>query len=389
MSVDSFKKATLLIADDTPANIHVLFEFLQATNKFNILVAEDGESVLESVQETKPDLILLDIMMPKMDGFETCYHLKNNPETADIPVIFISALSDIFDKVHGFSLGAVDYITKPFQQEEVLARIHTHITIQQLREKLAVQNERLIYLNQEKNELLGIAAHDLKNPLFAIQTLVEKLRGDFHKLPTEKILSYLDIINFSTRQMFDIIKNLLDVNAIESGQHLVNLSVIDILPLVKKVIDNYQERADIKQLTVILSAPAQYYWVIADEKALNQVLDNLLSNAIKYSPLGKQVVVRLFHQDKSVHCEIEDQGQGLDEEDKKALFRKFSRLKPRPTGQETSNGLGLFIVKKLTELMNGQVTCQSTVGVGSIFALVFAAADKLPAITSATAEYRE
>ncbi|AUI68008.1 hybrid sensor histidine kinase/response regulator [Beggiatoa leptomitoformis] len=373
MVADNGVRATLLIVDDTSENIHVLFDFLQATNKFDILVAEDGESALESVQETKPDLILLDVMMPKMDGFETCRRLKNNPETVDIPIIFITALSDLPDKVHGFFLGAVDYITKPFQQEEVLARINTHITIQQLRAKLAIQNEHLMYLNQEKNELLGIAAHDLKNPLFAIQTLTDKLRTDFHKLSVDKTMYYLDTINIGTKQMFDIISNLLDVNAIESGQHLICMQEVDVLPIVIKIIDNYKERADNKRLTIDFNVQETSYWAMVDKNALNQVLDNLLSNAVKYSPLGKLIRIHLFQRNKQICCEIQDQGQGIDEEDQQILFRKFSRLKPRPTAQETSNGLGLFIVKKLMELMNGDVWCQSTVGIGSIFGIAFQA----------------
>ncbi|EDN67762.1 Response Regulator Receiver Signal Transduction Histidine Kinase [Beggiatoa sp. PS] len=168
MPIDEVQQDTLLIVDDTPENIRVLFDFLIA-HDFRILVAENGEDALENAEEELPDLILLDVMMPAgIDGFETCRLLKDNAQTQDIPVIFMTALSDTLDKVKAFELGAVDYVTKPFQQEEVLARINTHLTIRKLQKKLQAQNEQLIVLNQDKNEFLGIAAHDLKIhfPLF-------------------------------------------------------------------------------------------------------------------------------------------------------------------------------------------------------------------------------
>ena len=154
------EQATLLIVDDVPENIRVLYEFLTA-HSFKVLVAEDGENALEKAIYANPNLILLNIIMPGMDGFETCYHLKNNEKTKDIPVIFMTALSDTDDKVRGFKMGAVDYVTKPFQQEEILARINTHLTIRRLQKELQHQNAELDAFGHT-------VAHDLKSPLSSV-----------------------------------------------------------------------------------------------------------------------------------------------------------------------------------------------------------------------------
>jgi signal transduction histidine kinase len=364
--------ATLLIVDDIPENISVLFNFLNSYG-FELLIAENGEDALETAQNEQPDLILLDVIMPGgIDGFETCRQLKNNPQTQDIPVIFMTALSDLLDKVKGFELGAVDYVTKPFQQEEVLARIKTHLTIRKLQKELQTKNEQLIQLNQEKNEFLGIAAHDLKNPLSSIQTLAEFLNESIHSASYKQdVIRIANIISSSSKQMFLLIKNLLDINAIESGKRNLSLLVVNLLPTVQSLVTHYAEQAKMKDITVGFQCQEQLCLAVVDKNAVQQVLDNLISNAIKYSPHGKQVYVRLTLSDNSVRCEIQDEGPGLSESDQQKLFGKFTRLTAKPTGNELSTGLGLFIVKKLVNAMNGKVWCESELGQGATFIVEF------------------
>jgi signal transduction histidine kinase len=375
MSTHDVQLDTLLVVDDTPENVRVLFDFL-ITHQFRILVAENGEDALENAEEEQPDMILLDVMMPGIDGFETCRLLKDNVQTQDIPVIFMTALSDTLDKVKAFELGAVDYITKPFQQEEVLARIHTHLTLRKLQKKLQTQNDQLVQLNQEKNEFLGIAAHDLKNPLAAIQGAAELIETNYHRMSQEEIREMVRMISVSSKQMFDLIKNLLDVNAIEAGKMNPSLSFVDILPIVQLLVNNYTNKAKAKNITIQFHYEAKPYQANVDYNNVHQVLDNLISNAIKYSPYDKTVYIRLIDNNNEVYCEVQDEGPGLSETDQKQLFKKFSRLTPQPTGEELSTGLGLFIVKKLVVAMNGSVTCKSEEGKGSIFIVKFAVAEE-------------
>lgn len=365
---------TLLIVDDTPENIGVLFDCL-ADHNFKIFVAENGSDALEIAKEKLPDLILLDILMPGIDGFETCRQLKNIPQTQDIPVIFMTALSETSDKVKGFQLGAVDYVTKPFQQEEVLARINTHLTIRQLQNQLQVQNEQLIKLNQEKNEFLGIAAHDIKNPLTAIQSAAEVIELDYETMSKNDMVKQAKRISVTTRQLFTLIDNLLDINAIESGKFNISPSSIDIFPTLQSLVMRYSNRAKSKDIAVHFQSPEKQYHAFVDGNTIIQVLDNLISNAVKYSPYGKQVDIRVTESEKFIRCEIQDEGPGLSDSEQQKLFHKFSKLSTKPTGGEHSTGLGLFIVKKLVEAMNGKVWCESELGKGTTFFVDFPVSD--------------
>jgi two-component system, sensor histidine kinase and response regulator len=367
MSQQTPHHATLLIVDDTPENIAVLFELLTIQG-FSVLVAEDGESALNIAVSEKPDLILLDIMMPGMDGFETCRHLKQDPLTTGIPVIFMTALADTADKLRGFELGAVDYITKPFDHEEVMARIDTHLTLLRLRRELQAQNYELQRLNREKNEILSIAAHDLKNPLSNIRGLIDLMKMQL--VSPQEQGQYLDMIRTTVQRMFELIQNLLDANRIESGHVQVNLGAQYIGVFLERLLSNYRQAAADKNITFHWQADEQEAVAVnADSNLLIQILDNLLSNALKYSPPNKNIYLHIQNHGHSVRCIVRDEGPGLSEDDHKKLFGKFARLSATPTGGEHSTGLGLFIVKKLVEVMQGKIWCESTPGEGASFIL--------------------
>ncbi|OUD13979.1 hypothetical protein TPSD3_06440 [Thioflexithrix psekupsensis] len=353
---------TILIVDDVVANVRIMFDLLNQ-HGFEVLIAEDGETALQITQMNQPDLILLDIMMPGLSGFETCRRLKENDKTRDIPVIFMTALSEAKDKIHGFELGAVDYVTKPFYSEEVLARVNTHLTLRNLQKKLQSQNLQLKLLNEEKDEILGIAAHDLKNPLSAIQTLASMIAGDIDNMPKQQQLDYLRLIQVSSERMFELIKALLDVNAIESGQIHIQLIPLCFSAVLEQTLQSQHPRAKAKNILLMpQSLAVTKDCVLAHESTLRQILDNLVSNAIKYSNRGKTVTVRIETTEKNLRCAVQDEGPGLSTDDQKKLFHKFARLKPRPTAGESSTGLGLYIVKKLIETMNGKVWCNSELG---------------------------
>jgi len=239
---------------------------------------------------------------------------------------------------------------------------------QQLNQEIENKNQELVKLNQEKSEFLQIAAHDLKNPLSVIRGLAEDMMEYYELTSKDEVIDSISMIHNSAQQMFNLITNLLDVNVIETGRMKLSLDKVDILFILKKLIKSHQERAKAKKIILNFTiAKNNTYIAFADAGLARQILDNLISNAIKYSPHGKNVFIRLLHTSHIIRCEIQDEGPGLSEADQKQLFGKFTRLTAQPTGKEHSTGLGLFIVKKLVQILNGKVWCETQLGKGATF----------------------
>lgn len=246
------------------------------------------------------------------------------------------------------------------------------LELKEKNETLLKLNQQLRFLNKEKNEFLSIAAHDLKNPLSAIQSLAGIIHNSLDKLSKDKLIEFASMIEFSSKKMFSLIKNLLDVNAIESKKIHLSFNTYNFESCLKMVLKNYIEPAKKKDIRLeYQSKEEETYPVFVDENALYQILDNLISNAVKYSPIGKTVFINLFEDENVVRCEIQDQGTGIKKEEQALLFGKFARLTPQPTAGEHSTGLGLFIVKKLVTAMKGRVWCESEFGDGTKFIVEF------------------
>lgn len=249
----------------------------------------------------------------------------------------------------------------------------TNTELQEMNLRQEIQNTQLKELNEEKNEFMGIAAHDLKNPLSGIQNIAEILLMD-DELPITIRREMLTHVTKSSERMFELIKNLLDVNAIERGGFMPSAKPVNIAQIAVLTTDHYQSRANSKNITLTFSGETQAF-ALADHAAVEQVLDNLISNAVKYSPQEKQVFVRLLEVSSKVRLEVQDEGPGLSETDKRKLFGKFARLSAQPTGGEHSTGLGLSIVKKMVEAMQGNVWCESVLGQGATFIIELPKAD--------------
>jgi len=360
----------VFLVDDNPANLTLLAGILRAQG-YKVRMANSGRSALEVVRARAPELILLDITMPEMDGYEVCLALKADPATRAIPVLFISALDDPKDKVKAFQSGGVDYIPKPFQADEVLARVKSHLEIGRLQGELRSRNADLERMNAEKSEFMGIVAHDLKSPLNVIRGYAEMLREE-PEMPEPERDSTLARIATAAGRMDRLIQDLLDVNAIERGLVTFQRLPVDIAQVAALVVEGYQESARAKGQTLLLSSAEGDAVGMADPKLLPQLIENLVSNAIKFSPPGKSTTVRVLPMPQAVRLEVTDEGPGLTEEDQGKLFGKFTRLSARPTGGEHSTGLGLSIVKRLVEAMEGRVGCVSTPGAGATFFLEIA-----------------
>ncbi len=358
-------KTRVLVVDDITKNLQVVGTMLRNAG-YEVMPTTSGAQALERVRAQLPDLILLDLMMPEMDGLEVCRRLKADTATRQIPVIFLTASNEMEHLVSGFEVGAVDYVTKPFNPPELLARVQTHVELRQAR-------ERLRELNEEKNEFMGIAAHDLRNPLSAIQGYAEMVVEDAQALAHRELEGNGARIRETAKRMAEMVQNLLDANRIERGEMQLELAPTNLAATVATVLETQRPRAAAKQQTLHWQNEAGPVSVLADSTVLTQVVENLVSNAIKYSPPGKSIYVRLQKSAATVRCEVLDEGPGLSTDDQKKLFGKFARLSAKPTGGEHATGLGLSIVKKMVEAMNGRVWCESEPGKGATFIVEFPA----------------
>ena len=373
MSATDHLTGTVLVVDDTPGNLRVLVDSL-SNRGLQVLVATDGRSAIERATYGRPDLILLDVIMPGIDGFETCRIFKETPETATIPVIFMTALSDTSQKVKAFEVGAVDYVTKPFEEEELIARVDAHLTIHSLQADLLRRNQQLEDLNQLKNEFLGMAAHDIRNPLTTILAASELIEMTAAGTTPEKLIRTAQQIQGAGNRIKTLLTNLLDVNAIDSGKRNIDLQPIEVAPLLEQTIARHEVSARAKQIELVCDVDEAAEAILADSTAIGQILDNLLSNAIKYSEPHRKVWVASGPTESGIGLSVRDEGPGLSEEDLGKMFKKFARLTPRPTAGETSTGLGLWIVKELVQSMQGTIRCESVLGQGTSFIVEFPSA---------------
>jgi two-component system sensor histidine kinase/response regulator len=368
-------RSLILVVDDVSKNLQVVGTLLRREG-YRFAPATSGPQALERVRVERPDLILLDLMMPDMDGLEVCRRLKADPHTQRVPIIFLTASNEMEHLVQGFEAGAVDYITKPFNPPELLARVRTHLELKHAR-------ERLRELNEEKNEFMGIVAHDLRNPLGAITGYAEMILEQTEDLqqtaPPDQFARAVKEVNEcsvrvrdASRRMAEMVQNLLDANRIERGELKLKLAPTDLTALAAAVADSQRLRAAAKQQSIHVETAGAPVDALADPSVMAQVLENLLSNAIKYSPPGKQIALRINQTPEGVCCEVQDQGPGLNAEDRQKLFGKFARLSAKPTGGELATGLGLSIVKRLVEAMNGKVWCESEPGLGATFIVALA-----------------
>jgi len=371
-------KQTVLVVDDTVENIDVLVAILREEHR--VLAARDGETALKIANSTTPpDLILLDVVMPGMDGYEVCCRLQAQTETREIPVIFVSALTDTFDNVRGFAVGGVDYITKPIQPEETLARVKTHLHLRRLRKQLEGQNQQLQQANadvsralkkeQELNELktrfISTVSHEFRTPLTNILFSASLLEQHGHQLSEEKKATHLQRVQTAVRQMADLVDDVLLVSRAEASRLPLNPRPFDLIDYCRDLQEDYHLGIGAQHKLVLEFAglAEKQLPVVMDGDIVHQILDNLLSNAFKYSPPGSTVRLCVRKEADQVVFTVADEGIGIPEKDQPYIFDPFHRA--GNVGNVAGTGLGLNIVQRAAALHGGSVRLESQEGVGT------------------------
>lgn len=366
---------TILIVDDNPINLRLLKLVITSSTDYRPITAEDGNSVfstLEGLDPLLPDLILLDIMMPDMDGFEVAKRLKGDEKTKDIPILFITALGDVESKVKAFQNGGVDYISKPFNKEELIARVGAQLRVKTLNDELKRKNDELhtlngelAHLNEQKNRLIGMVAHDLRSPLTVVMGVGDLLMMQAKNELTERQLKYLDRLKTSSIYMLSLINNLLDVKMVESGRLNLDLAKTDVVALIRQSVELNNFLAESKGIGIHFVYEGPALQLNLDQAKMEQVLNNILSNALKYSDSGSDVWVSLETTPSEAKIVVRDEGLGIPPEDLATIFNAFEKGSTKPTAGEKSLGLGLAIVKKVVEGHHGMIGLESQTGRGT------------------------
>ena len=359
----------ILVADDDPI-VRCLIAGYLGGEQYEVHAVTTGEEALATYATLKPDLVLLDVRFPGIDGFETCRQLHRYHGDECAPVMFITSAQHSEDVVAGFEAGGVDYITKPVSQTEMLARIRTHLSQRLLRRQLAEANAR-------KNKFLGIAAHDLRNPLSSVRTLAEFLAdGTFGPVTPEQKES-LEMIHEASNGMLAMVNELLDVAVIEGGVLRINKEPTDLTELAAKVVRFSTIAASRKNMSIELSAkPACIAQV--DSGKIRQVIENLLSNAIKYSPVGSRIHLTVSDEQNQWAIAVRDEGPGIPEAERHRLFQDFGRLSVQPTGGEKSVGLGLAICRRIVEGHAGSIAATNLAERGCEFRVTLPKPEAVP-----------
>ena len=335
--------ARLLVVDDQEPNLRIIGGMLGDFG-YEITLASTGDEALARLDRGPVDLILLDLMMPDRDGFEICQLVRQQPRWQDIPVIFLSAADDKDLIVRALDAGGVDYITKPFNQAELISRVRTQLALKTARDQLK-------QLAEDKDELLGILAHDLKNHLGGMAITLQVLQDRASRHGDSRLERAAANIRNSTVQMRAFVQEFLANSAADRGWTL-DIKPVALNQAAVAAVQHHAEAARCKGVALEHEGGSDTA-VAADRKALDQVLDNLISNALKFSPAGSTVRVSVQQTDRGGVLCVRDEGPGFTEDDKARMFRRYGRLSARPTAGEPSTGLGLSIVKKLVDAMGG------------------------------------
>lgn len=359
--------ADILLVDDTPANLKVLTELLKEQG-YKVRVATSGKNALEAVLRKTPDLILLDINMPDMNGYEVAEQLETQPGHTDIPIIFISALNDIQDKIKAFQAGGVDYITKPFHFAEVKARVKTHLKINALNKSLQQQNKALSESLQREKELeslrdnlVNMMVHDLRSPLTGILGYLSLLEMKAMQWD-DSSQKFLKHAQESTDTMVHMINQLLDAHRLEAGKMPLAPKTNCLKAVAEKALEHLGAHA--LKFTWKKEWPEGAVEAVFDETLIQRVIANFLGNAVKFSPAGSEICIRI----RPGRVEIKDNGPGIPEADRERIFEKFAQLKTNsPQARKYSSGLGLSFCQLAIQAHNGKIGVNSSPGAGSTF----------------------
>lgn len=357
-------EADILVVDDNPANLHLLTGMLKASG-FKVRPVRSGELALQAAASAPPDLILLDVSMPDMDGFEVCRRLKADETLQDVPVLFISAHTDLSDKVKGFAAGGVDYVAKPFQQDEVLARVTAHLELRRQKREIQESYQRLKEMETLRDNLVHMIVHDLRSPLMGISGCLQALELTEGRHLSPGAGKLLLEARSTTDRLVEMISSLLDVSRMESRAMTLKRSVCDLCSVVRITLKKAEPLQGGRRVTVHLSDDPLK--IDCDPDVIHRVIQNLLTNAFQFTSEKSHIAVTAGLEGGLVRVSVQDDGPGIPSEFHSKIFEKFGQLEARSKRRKFTTGLGLTFCKLAVEAHGGRIGLESDVGHGSMF----------------------
>ena len=355
------KKHTILIVDDEPVNLKELQLFLE--NDYNLLFAIDGFKVFDIIKKTKPDLILLDIILPGMDGYEICKKLKSQESTKEIPVLFISCLNESPEILKAFDVGGVDYITKPFKAKEVLARVKAQLTIYSSKHELSENYEKLKQIEQQRDDLANMIIHDMGSLLTILDWSLNDIKDYFDTQENSNMLMINSALN-ANKMLNHMTHDILDVHRLETNRINIKLNEIDLSFIVEYSVQTVKELTFNENIKFEDSDPLI---IFGDERLIQRIIINLIINAIKHTPTDTPIWISVKKETDTAKVEVRDEGIGVPQKYKDKIFEKFEILSAKKEDKYYSTGLGLTFCKLAVEAHGGKIGVDSIEGKGSTF----------------------
>ena len=358
----------ILIVDDVVSNV-LLLKILLTNEKFQVCTANCGNMCIEQAKVEKPDLILLDVMMPDISGFDTAVILKKDPATADIPIIFLTALNNPSDLVHGFQVGANDFLTKPFNKEELVVRVMHQITLVAAKRLIQQQNEELRATIANRDKMYSVIAHDLRSPMASIRMVLNLVVTAMSPdMIGPELFELLDKANKESEEVHDLLDNLLKWTKSQTGRLNVVLQDFDLNDVIPGVVEIFEMIATTKKIKLTYEGTNTPLVVRADNDMLKTIVRNFMSNAIKFSPEGGNIEIRMSTQDGFAKVSVHDHGVGIEPERIDSIFHKGETT--YGTGGEEGSGLGLQLCADFARKNGGDVMVESVLGEGSTFSVL-------------------
>ena len=355
----------ILIVDDVVSNV-LLLKILLTNEKFQVCTASNGNMCIEMARSEHPDLILLDVMMPELNGFDTAVILKKDPETHEIPIIFLTALNNLSDLVKGFQVGANDFLTKPFNKEELIMRVMHQIQLVAAKRIIVKQNEELKRTISNRDKMYSVIAHDLRSPMASIRMVLNlAVNVVSREVVGDEIFELLDKANRESEETHDLLDNLLKWTKSQTGRLSVVYQDLDLDDIVPGVVDIFRMIAEMKKIDLKYLPAVEKLTVHGDNDMIKTIIRNFLSNAVKFTPEGKGVEVFYEREGDFARISVRDHGVGIDPERVEAIFRTGETT--YGTGGEEGSGLGLQLCQDFARKNGGEVRVESTLGVGSTF----------------------